>query len=115
MNAHGSALRVVYEPCDLTFGLPRESVALYRNCAVFQSPAWNNGNAKYHTFARFAKDHLLVDGMLFGEKYLIDQPCGMRIECGRGDVIITSFDPKFRMQTDVTYKVLLNALYAYDE
>lgn len=121
LNSHGSALRVVYEPCELTYGLPREGVVLFRNGPVFSCRGWDHkagrfGKSRYyHSFARFAKENLLVDGLLVGEDLLVDQSCAMRIECGKGDVIITGFDPKFRNQTDATYKVFFNSLYRYGD
>lgn len=110
LNAQSSTLRVNYEPSKFTYGMPQKGVALYYNVPIMHVMDRRLGY-KYHTFARFAKSDLLSSGYLIGEQYLANKPCGMHIDGDNGDAVLYAFDPKFRCQTDGTYKLLFNALY----
>ena len=66
----------------------------------------------YETIARYADaESLHVNGQVRGLKYLEHASCVVRTHMGEGEVILYSFDPKFRGQTECTFKLLFNALY----
>ena len=46
-----------------------------------------------------------------GEERLRATPCVLRTHCGRGEVILYTFSPQFRVQQESTFKLLFNALY----
>ncbi len=113
-NASGSALRVKLSQNDITLGCEKETIALYQNEGVFKIVGDVREKVNYEIFARYADKNLLTSGLLVGEEYINGKPCGFIVK-GRngGDAVLFGFDPKFRMQTDATYKLLFNAIYRY--
>lgn len=45
------------------------------------------------------------------DKYLAGEPAVLRVNQGKGNIVLFNFRPQFRGQPRATYKLILNALY----
>ncbi len=109
LDARGAALRASFVPCDLTLGMPEECSVIYHNSPVYRA----QDDPRCEAFAAFPEEKLLRSGFLRGEERLAGTSIALCIRTEAGEAVIYSFDPKYRMQTDATYKLLFNALYRY--
>ena len=75
--------------------------------------SWGLHNSEsWSVAARFADgDDTVVWGKPKGAELLSDTPCVLRIPYEKGEIVLYTFDPKFRAQTDGTYKLWFNAMY----
>ncbi|MBQ9785450.1 MAG: hypothetical protein IJW29_08105 [Clostridia bacterium] len=54
----------------------------------------------------------MKNGVARGAERLAGTPCVLRTRCGKGEVILYTFSPQFRVQQESTFKLLFNALFA---
>ena len=71
----------------------------------------NDFTGKTEILATIAKDSVLRNGVLRGEALLAGTPCVLRTKCGKGEVILFTFSPQFRVQQEGTFKLLFNTLF----
>ncbi|RLE96378.1 MAG: hypothetical protein DRJ57_05590 [Thermoprotei archaeon] len=109
----GSTLRALVDiEHPLAWGMPREAKVLFMDGPVLEIvPSYDN--EKFKEVMRFADNDLLCSGWLTGEEYLRRRPLLIDATLRRGHVYAYAFKPHFRGQTHGTYKLLLNAVYAY--
>jgi uncharacterized membrane protein YqjE len=61
--------------------------------------------------AYYASENVLANGYLVGETHVAGQVAALCMPVGRGELVLFSFDPQYRLQQAVSMKILLNALY----
>jgi hypothetical protein len=103
----GSHLRVRYVPSSFTQGLPKESTVYHRDKVVFVP----SEDRACIALAYYASENVLANGYLVGEAYVAGQVAALCMPVGRGELVLFSFDPQYRLQQAVSMKILLNALY----
>ncbi len=103
----GSHVRICYSDSPLTLGLKRESTVYHRAKTVFEL----SEGSDLEVFARYAERDVLANGFLIGEEYLAGKPAALRAPLGRGELILLGFDPQYRLQQDVSFKLIFNALF----
>ena len=112
-NSQGAILNVCLENNALTRGMPKYARIKHNSGPAWRIRAYENAR-DYEVIGRFAKEKVLNNGLLLGEKFLSDNDCAVRARVGRGDVILYSFDPLFRGHCMGLFKLLFNALYQED-
>jgi hypothetical protein len=93
----------------LAYGMPAEGLVLYWSSPVF-SILPNQENEKYETIVRYQERDLLQSGWLIGEEYLAKQGAMIKVDYGKGEIILIGFPAQHRCQTHGTFKLLFNAL-----
>jgi hypothetical protein len=110
---------------ELTFGMPKESVAYFVRSRAFEIiKLKDKGEGGKETLkkrppdqpvtvlARYAKEKILLSGWAMGEKKNIGGKIAMaEVELGKGSIVLIGFRPQFRGQSRGTFKFLFNALY----
>ncbi|MBQ9773256.1 MAG: hypothetical protein IJW30_01175 [Clostridia bacterium] len=106
----GSVLNatVARENDPLTCGMSRQFTLTHNNGPILV-PADFAG--KVEILATIRKDHALKNGVARGIEHLAGTPCVLRTKKGKGEVILFTFSPQFRVQQEATFKLLFNALY----
>ena len=94
----------------LTWGMP-ESFTLTHSDGPVLVPSDFKGNIE--VLARIAPEKVLKNGLIYGEDIIAGKPCMLRAKYGKGEIILYTFNPQFRVQQDGTFKLLLNALFEY--
>ncbi|MBQ8309741.1 MAG: hypothetical protein IJX80_01850 [Clostridia bacterium] len=102
----GSHIRIHYERSPLTLGIPTDSTVYHRQKTVFEL----DDSSNIEVFARYAERDVLANGFLIGEEYLAGKPAALRVPYGKGECVFFGFDPQYRMQQDVSFKLIFNAL-----
>lgn len=105
--APGSLLNVTLDPRDpLCYGMP-EQIAVWNE----QSPAWDppSGEA-VHTVGRYTAGGVLASGWLLGESRIAGKAALLRIQQGKGQIVLFGMRPQYRAQSYLTFKLLFNAL-----
>jgi hypothetical protein len=113
-GTNGSVLRARFGRDDLTRGMPENGAVLHWHGPVLNvmfHESTISARGGYKSVGRIAEDDVLLNGLLDGEDIIRDTPCLLRVKSGKGEIILYTFDPKFRAQTDGTYKLFFNALY----
>ena len=103
----GSHVRICYSESPLTLGLPKKSTVFHRAKTVFEIAE----DGAFEVFARYAEHDVLANGFLIGEKYLAGKPAALRTRLGNGELILLGFDPQFRLQQDVSFKLIFNTFF----
>jgi hypothetical protein len=85
-------------------------------CLFFYSKAFST-RVPYGKFAReivatYADRDLLLSGWIHGEETIAGKPAVARLGYGKGEVVVSGFDPIHRAQTYSTYRILFNAILA---
>ncbi|MBQ7336658.1 MAG: hypothetical protein IJW92_09335 [Clostridia bacterium] len=106
----GSQLNAVIakENHPLTYGMPKKFTLTHSNGPILV-PSDFAGNVEI--LATVSKQNVLCNGAMRGEEHLAGTPCMLRKAYGKGEVILYTFSPQFRVQQEGTFKLLLNALY----
>lgn len=106
----GALLRVkLRSNHPLTLGMPEEMGVFHRGRPVFQTsvPYFDMDR---RVIASFAEDNILMSGYAEKEELLKKQAALVWLKKGKGQIILSSFNPQFRSSTAATYKFLFNAL-----
>jgi hypothetical protein len=93
----------------LCYGMPGECGVFYRGKPVFTTSV-PNMDMDRRVIARFPEEDLLLSGYSEQEKLLGNNAAMVWIKKGRGQLTLFAFQPQFRASTQVTYKLLFNAL-----
>lgn len=110
----GSLLRVnVRQNHPLTWGLPSELGVFHRGTPVFRtSIPW--GDMDRRVIMSFASDNILMSGYAEKEELLKNEAALVWLKKGKGQIILSSFNPQFRASTTATYKLMFNAILLPD-
>jgi len=107
----GSLIRVkLMQDHPLTFGMPSELGVFHRGAPVFQTsiPYFDMDR---RVIARFPPDNLLMSGYAEHEELMENNAALVWLSKGKGQIILSSFNPQFRASTPVTFKLIFNALF----
>ncbi|NLK08384.1 MAG: peptidase M14 family protein, partial [Firmicutes bacterium] len=109
-STHGSTLWADIDPTHkIAYGMPKE-LAIYN----YDSPILKINERfraeKYQVFMRYQKADVLQSGRLVGEDLIVDQPAGILVSQGEGEVVMFGTPVQFRAQTHGTFKLLFNCL-----
>lgn len=107
-STYGSQIYAKLEKDKLTLGMP-ESFTLTHSSGPVLIPRDFVG--KTDVIARIADKNILANGYIVGEKYIEGTPCILRTHYGKGEILLYTFNPEFRVQQDGTFKLLFNALF----
>ena len=64
--------------------------------------------------ARFGTGTLRRSGQFVDEALFGDKPIITTAKTGDGEIVLYAFQPHLRMQTDATFKLLMNGMYFYE-
>jgi hypothetical protein len=102
----GSLLNVSLDlKSPLAYGMP-EKITLWSE----QSPTWDTESG---IVAKYPASGVLASGWLLGEKYLTGKAALLDVPMGQGHLILFGMRPQYRGQSYQNFKVLFNALIAY--
>jgi len=93
----------------LAYGMPEESLVLYRNSPVFEVVP-GRFNEDYQTVVRYQDKNILKSGWLIGEKKIAKKSAMLTARYGDGEIVIIGFRAQHRNQTDGTFKLLFNTI-----
>lgn len=106
----GSLLRVNFRTeHPLAWGMPE-------NCGVFHrgTPAFRTTipglDMDRRVVATFPEDNILMSGYAEKEELLKREAALVWLKKGKGQIVLSSFNPQFRASTPVTFKLLFNAV-----
>ncbi len=104
----GSLLNVSLDTkSPLAFGMP-EKITIWSE----QSPAWDVPESA-QIVAKYPAAGVLASGWLLGEKYLTGKAALLDVPVGQGHMILFGMRPQYRGQSYQNFKLLFNALVAY--
>ena len=104
----GSLLNVKLDTASpLTRGLPAE-IAIWGE----QSPAFTTSQP---SVAQYPADHVLASGWLLGEKLIANKSALVDAKVGEGHVVLFGMRPQYRAQSYQSFKLLFNAITAYQQ
>jgi hypothetical protein len=105
----GSLLNVALDPkSPLAYGMP-EKITIWSE----QSPAWDVP-VDAQVVAKYPGAGVLASGWLLGEKYLVGKAALLDVPIGQGHMILFGMRPQYRGQSYQNFKLLFNALVAYN-
>lgn len=107
---HGSTLRSrvdIHHP--LGYGMTKEALILNWDSAVFEITDTHQPEA-YDVICHYPQSNLLASGRLLGEELIRGKATLLRIQSGKGDIILFGFRPQHRGQMHGTFKLLFNCL-----
>ena len=108
--APGALLDVRVEPdSPLGWGLPERVAALVESPFAFETRPAADGGAR-HVAARFPDSRMLLSGWIRGEEKLRRRAAAVEVRSGRGRLVLFSFAPYFRGQTEGVFALLYNAV-----
>jgi hypothetical protein len=104
-NIPGAFLALRLNPRHpLAYGCAGEVPVLFCHSPAFQTPAENS-------IGFYASDSLCLSGLCVGEQKLAQLTGLAEFSQGPGKLILFGFQPQFRAQTFVSFKLLFNAIY----
>jgi hypothetical protein len=107
----GSLIRIkLVSDHPLTYGMTTDPGVFHRGAPVFQTriPYFDMDR---RVIARFPSDKLLMSGYAEKEELMKDKAALVWLSKGKGQIILSSFNPQFRASTPVTFKLIFNALF----
>lgn len=104
--SQGAVLNIKCAPHELTRGMP-DDVRIKHN----SGPAYEPTSDDVEIIARHKIDDFFSGGLIIGEDLLKGHACALRARVGEGDIVLYTFDPFYRAQSDGTFKLVFNALY----
>ncbi len=110
-STHGSTLWATLDTEHyIAHGMPDELPILNYDSPILEIKETFDAG-KFEVFMRYREQDLLQSGRLVGEDLVKDRPIGIRVEEGRGEVILFAAPIQFRAQTHATFKLLFNCLH----
>ena len=97
----------------LCYGMPEKFSILYQGEQVMGGADRLNYD-RFSVPARFATGTIRRSGQFVDEALFGDKPIITTARTGMGEFILYGFQPHLRMQTDVTFKLLMNGMYFYE-
>ncbi len=107
----GSLLKIrLLQDHPITYGMQPEIGVFHRNSPVFSTSIPNFGMDR-RVIGQFPEDDkILMSGYAENAEHLERQPAIVWLERGKGQAVLFSFAPNFRGSTQVSGKLILNAL-----
>lgn len=100
---------ILLEDHPLTFGLPKEVGIMFDGRPVFStSPPIFDMDRR--VIGKFPEKDILLSGYCEKEEALANKSNMVWLKKGKGQLVLFAFSPQFRASTQVTYKLLFNAL-----
>jgi hypothetical protein len=106
----GSLLRVKFRnDHPLAWGMPNEGGVFHRGTPVFRTSI-PGLDMDRRVVAFFPEDEILMSGFAQKEELLKREAALVWLKKGKGQIVLSSFNPQFRASTPVTFKLLFNAV-----
>ncbi|MEE4287254.1 MAG: M14 family zinc carboxypeptidase [Mariniphaga sp.] len=106
----GSLLRLNFRnDHPLAWGMPEECGVFHRGTPVFRTSI-PGLDMDRRVVAAFPEDEILMSGFAQKEELLKREAALIWVKKGKGQIILSSFNPQFRASTPVTFKLLFNAV-----
>jgi hypothetical protein len=97
-------------PSRATAGLPATSIVIFKNSPAFKPVGGFKGNV----LASYQTDGTPVaSGIMVHPNKISRNAAALEVEYGKGRIFLYGFQPVFRGQLHVSYKLLFNLLYKY--
>jgi len=106
----GSLIRTkLLEGHPLTLGMPEELGVFFRGRPVFSTtiPGFDMDR---RVIGRIASENVLISGYCEKKEKLQDKSVLVWLKKGRGQLILSGFNPQFRASTQAGYKLLFNSI-----
>jgi hypothetical protein len=105
----GSLVRIQLRDCPLTFGLEKEIGVFYRGNPVFRTtiPIFDMDR---RVVASFPEENILLSGYAEKEKLLANKVAMAVVRKSKGRLILFAFNPQFRANTSVAFKLVFNGI-----
>ncbi len=97
----------------LTLGLEKEIGVFYRGRPIFAT-SFPNFDMDRRVIAKFPETDILLSGYAEKEEKLADRTVMAWLKKGRGQLVLYGFNPQFRASTQVSFKLIFNALLLPD-
>jgi hypothetical protein len=105
----GSLLRLDLDPAEpMSYGLDAHAAGYFSFSSAFEVAA---GSAGAHVAAQYAKNDLLVSGLLQGAQVIAGHAAVVDISVGSGRFVLLGFPVQHRGQTLATFRLLFNAIF----
>lgn len=106
----GSLLKInLRQNHPLTLGMPEQIGVFHRGTPVFRTSI-PYLDMDRRVIASFANDNVLMSGYAEKEDLLRKEAALVWLQKGKGQIVLSSFNPQFRSSTAVSYKLLFNAI-----
>lgn len=110
VDVPGSLLEVEFlKDHPVTWGMPASTGVFHRGSPIFRTsvPSFDTDR---RVLASFPEENILLSGYAENEEHLADLPALIWIKKGEGQMVLSTFNPKFRASTHGTFKILFNSL-----
>ncbi len=97
----------------LTLGLEQEIGVFYRGKPLFAT-SFPNFDMDRRVIAKFPEKDILLSGYAEHEEKLADKTVMAWIKKGKGQLVLYGFNPQFRASTQVSFKLIFNAILLPD-
>ena len=97
----------------LTLGMEKKIGVFYRGRPLFAT-SFPNFDMDRRVIAKFPEKDILLSGYVEHEEKLADKTVMAWIKKGKGQLVLYGFNPQFRASTQVSYKLIFNALLLPD-
>ena len=97
----------------LTLGLEKEIGVFYRGRPIFAT-SFPNFDMDRRVIAKFPEKDILLSGYAEHEEKLADKTVMAWLKKGKGQLVLYGFNPQFRASTQVSFKLIFNALLLPD-
>lgn len=111
-SAPGSLLRINVDPKHpVGYGMPEEAAAFVDGSTAYQT-AIPGADLKRSVIATYPEDgrDILLSGWAKGQDKLARHSAVVAFEQGKGKIVMFSFRPQYRAQSEGTFKMLFNAI-----
>lgn len=106
----GSLLRLNFRnDHPLAWGMPEQCGVFHRGTPVFRTSI-PGLDMDRRVVATFPEDEILMSGFAQKEELLKREAALVWVKKGKGQIVLSSFNPQFRASTPVTFKLLFNAV-----
>lgn len=110
--APGTILRVqVDTSAPLGYGLPVETCGFYNNSPFFDVTG-GFASQRVAVIARYPNTDVVASGWLKGEELMAGRAAVVQVDMNPGRLVLFGLRPQHRAQTQATFPLLFNALYA---
>ncbi len=97
----------------LTLGLEKEIGVFYRGKPLFAT-SFPNFDMDRRVIAKFPEKDILLSGYAEKEGKLADKTVMVWLKKGKGQLVLYGFNPQFRASTQVSFKLIFNAILLPD-
>lgn len=93
----------------ITLGMPDEAGILFEGKPVFATsvPAFDMDR---RVIGKFREDNILLSGYCEKQEKLANKTCLVWLKKGKGQLVLFGFNPQYRASTQVSFKLLFNAI-----